>query len=574
MAHSEQSFMKSLFHGVIADELIFPYPEMAAEERENVQLMRESIAKFAEQHVNAAKIDEEHHIPDEVLKGMKELGLFGLNIPESYGGIGLSHTAYARVVEDVAAVDASLAVTLGAHQSIGLKALLLFGNESQKKKYLPRLASGEWVAAFALTEPGAGSDAASITTHAELTPDGEHYILNGSKIWITNGGFADLFTVFARTSAADGSKPRITALLVERAHGVKNGPSEKKMGIRGSSTTELFFEDVKVPAANVIGEVGRGFKVAMEVLNNGRLGLASGAVGNCKHLIHLAVQRSQERKAFGRTIGEFGMIKDKIARMMCETYALESMTYLTAGLIDSGVHDYSLESAICKVFGSETLWRIVNETTQIAAGIGYMSEYPYERYLRDARINLIFEGTNEILRAFIALSGMQGPGQQLTEVARAMREPIKGFGVLSDFAIQRARSALGRERMERVHPLLRREAVVFEESVGGLARETERILRKHGKHIAEKQFVQKRIAEVAIDLYALAAILARTTRTIEQRGVDGAKREIDLATGFATLAADRLRGRLDKMEREDDELLKQIAATSYEDGGYPYDIIG
>lgn len=575
MAASAQSFMKSLFHGVIAEELIFPYPEMAASERENVQLMLESIAKFAEQKVDARKIDEEHHIPDEVLAGMKELGLFGLSIPEEFGGIGLSHSAYARVVQDVAAIDASLAVTLGAHQSIGLKALLLFGTDAQKKKYLPRLASGEWVAAFALTEPGAGSDAASITTHAELTPDGEHYILNGSKIWITNGGFADLFTVFARTSSADsGGKPRITALLVERAWGVKNGPSEKKMGIRGSSTTELFFEDVKVPAANVLGEAGRGFKVAMEVLNNGRLGLASGALGNCKHLVQLAVQRTQERKAFGRNIGEFGMIKDKVARMMCETYALESMTYLTAGLIDSGVHDYSLESAICKVFGSETLWRIVNETMQIAAGIGYMSEYPYERYMRDARINLIFEGTNEILRAFIALSGMQGPGQQLTEVARAMREPIKGFGVLSDFAIQRARTALGRERLEKAHPLLRREAVIFEESVGGLARETERILRKHGKHIAEKQFVQKRIAEVAIDLYALAAILARTTRTIEQRGVEASRREIDLATGFATLAQDRLKGRLDHMEREDDELLKQIAGNAYEDGGYPYDIIG
>ncbi len=575
MAARAQSFMKSLFHGVIAEELIFPYPEMAADERENVQLMRESIAKFAEQHVDPKKIDEEHHIPDEVLKGMKELGLFGLSIPEQYGGIGLSHTAYARVVQDVAAIDASLAVTLGAHQSIGLKALLLFGTEAQKKKYLPRLATGEWVAAFALTEPGAGSDAASITTHAELTADGEHYVLNGSKIWITNGGFADLFTVFARTSSPDsGSKPRITALLVERSYGVKNGPSEKKMGIRGSSTTELFFEDVKVPAANVLGEAGRGFKVAMEVLNNGRLGLASGALGNCKHLIQLAVQRTQERNAFGRKIGDFGMIKDKVARMMCETYALESMTYLTAGLIDAGVHDYSLESAICKVFGSETLWRIVNETMQIAAGIGYMSDYPYERYLRDARINLIFEGTNEILRAFIALSGMQGPGQQLTEVARAMREPIKGFGVLSDFAIQRARSALGRERLEKVHPLLRRESVIFEEAVGGLARETERILRKHGKHIAERQFVQKRIAEVAIDLYALSAILSRTTRTIEQRGVEASRREIDLAAGFATLANDRLKGRLDHMEREDDELLKQIAGSAYEDAGYPYDVIG
>jgi acyl-CoA dehydrogenase family protein 9 len=334
---------------------------------------------------------------------MKELGLFGLIIPEEYGGLGLSNTGYARIMQELAAVDASLAVTVGAHQSIGLKGLLLFGTEAQKKRYLPKLATGEWVAGFALTEPGAGSDAASIATRAELSEDGEGYVLNGNKIWITNGGFADLFTVFARTSAPDsGQKPRITALLVERGYGVKNGPNEEKMGIRGSSTTALYFEDVKVPAANVLGESGRGFKVAMEVLNSGRLGLAAGCVGGCKTMLQMAVERTQERKAFGRTIGDFGMIKEKISRMMCETYALESMTYLTTGLIDAGVPDYSLESAICKVFGSETYWMVANETLQIAAGIGYMTEYPYERMLRDSRINLIFEGTNEILRAFIA----------------------------------------------------------------------------------------------------------------------------------------------------------------------------
>ncbi|MCA9583150.1 MAG: acyl-CoA dehydrogenase family protein, partial [Myxococcales bacterium] len=429
---SEQSFMKALFHGVIGEELIFPYPEMHRDERENLELMLDAIRKFSAAEVNSAKIDEEHAIPPEVLEGMKGMGLFGLSIPEEFGGLGLSSTAYARVMEEIAAVDASLAVTLGGHQSIGCKAIMLFGTEAQKKKYLPKLASGEWTAGFALTEPGAGSDAASITTRAELSADGEHYILNGSKIWITNGGFADVFTVFARTSdPASDAKPRITALIVERAHGVKSGPPEGKMGIRGSSTTTLYFEDVKVPASNVIGEVGRGFKVAMHVLNSGRMGLASGAVGGCKRLIDLSIERANERKAFGRPIGSFGMIKDKIARMMCETYALESATYLTTGMIDSGVEDYSLESAICKVFGSETQWMVANEALQIAAGIGYMSEYPYERILRDARITLIFEGTNEILRAFIALAGFEGPAKQLAALAKldfasALREPIKG----------------------------------------------------------------------------------------------------------------------------------------------------
>ena len=571
---TDRSFMKSLFGGVIEPDLVFPYPEMKSDEREALAMMLENIRKFVATRVDSAQIDRDHTIPDEVLRGMKELGLFGLSIPEEYGGLGLSTSAYARVMQEVGAHDASLAVTIGAHQSIGLKAILQVGTEAQKRKYLPRLATGEQVAAFALTEPGAGSDAASITTKAELSQDGEHYVLNGSKIWITNGGFADVFTVFARTTELDpNAKPKITALIVERGHGVKNGPAEEKMGIRGSSTTEIFFDDVKVPAANVLGEAGRGFKVAMEVLNNGRLGLAAGCVGASKRLIQMATERVNERKAFGRSIGEFGMIKEKIARMSCETYALESMTYLTTGLVDAKVADYSIESAICKVFGSETLWMVVNEKLQIAAGIGYMTEYPHERLMRDARINLIFEGTNEILRAFIALSGMQGPGRQLAEVARAMREPIKGFGPLSEYVIQRAKTAFGRERLMRGHPLLAKESVLFESQVAELGRATERVLRKHGKEIAEKQFVQKRIAEVAIDLYGLAATISRTTRAIEARGEEAARRELELCQGFAVLAEKRLSDRLGEMERDADELLKSIASRAYEDGGYPLDVI-
>src|SRR5262249_6375275 len=259
-------------------------------------------------------------------------------VPTEYDGIGLTTAAYARIMQEVASRDASIAVTLGAHQSIGLKGILLFGTPEQKRRYLPKLATGEHTAAFALTEPSAGSDAAAIKTRAELSPDGSSYILNGSKIWITNGGFADVFTLFARTSALEeGQKPKITAFIVERGWGVKSGPNEHKLGIRGSSTTEIFLDDVHVPKENVLGEVGRGFKVAMEVLNSGRLGLASGCIGLASALIKMATLRVQERRAFGRNIGEFGLIKDKIASMLASTYALESMTYLTAGMIDGKI---------------------------------------------------------------------------------------------------------------------------------------------------------------------------------------------------------------------------------------------
>jgi acyl-CoA dehydrogenase family protein 9 len=568
----EQSFMKSLFFGVIDEGLIFPWPEPNAQELDTVRSLLDNVRRYFDREVDSAAIDREQRIPDEVLRGLKGLGLFGMLVPQSHGGAGLSNTGYARVVQEVAGLDSSLAVTLGAHQSIGMKGLLLFGSPELKDRYLPRLATGEMIAAFALTEPGAGSDAAAIQTRAEQVPGG--YVLNGSKIWITNGGFADLFTVFARTSPADeGVKPKITAFLVERGWGVKTGPNEHKLGIRGSSTTELFFDGVRVPSGNVLGDPGRGFRVAMQVLNSGRLGLATGCVGLCKRLLKLAVERCRERRAFGRPIGEFGLIKDKIASMMSQTWALESMAYLTTGMVDAGVDDFSVESAICKVYGSETCWRVANEALQIAAGTGYMASYPYERLLRDARVNLIFEGTNEILRAFIALSGMQGPGRELVDVARAMREPIKGFGLLSDFAIRKARGALGRERMTRHHPLLKREAVVFEEYVQQFAQEADRVLRKHGRDIAEMQYTQKRTAELAIELYAVASCITRATHAIERRGEEGARREIDLTSIFVAEAQKRMEQTIAEADKNDDELRKSVASKTYDDGGYPLDAV-
>jgi len=266
------SFSKSLFSGVIAEELVFPYPELDKEESENLDIILATLNKYAADYINVREFDEKEEIPEDVINGWKELGFFGLLIPEEYGGYGLSNTSYVRILEAIGGIDGSTALLIGAHQSIGLKGLLLFGTEEQKKKYLPKLATGEMIACYCLTEPGAGSDAGGIKTRAVLDEKRGVYTLNGSKIWITNGGIADFFTVFAKEEikTPDGkSKDKITAFILTRDMGVKSGKEEKKLGIRSSSTAGLFFENVEVPAENVLGERGKGFKVAMEILNSG-----------------------------------------------------------------------------------------------------------------------------------------------------------------------------------------------------------------------------------------------------------------------------------------------------------------
>ncbi len=564
--------MKGLFFGSIDESLIFPWPTPNAQEVDTVRLLLDGVRRFFEREVDSARIDRESRIGDEVLRGLKEIGLFGMLVPRAHGGAGLTNTGYARVIEEVAGLDPSIAVTIGAHQSLGSSGLVLLGSPELKDLYLPRIASGDLVAAFALTEAAAGSDASAIQTRADPCEGG--WALRGTKIWVTNGTFADIFTVFARTSVAEeGAKPKITAFVVERAWGVRSGPNEEKLGIRGSATASLFFDDVRVPASHVLGEPGRGFRVAMQVMSSARLGLAGGCIGVCKRLVRMVVERCRERRAFGRPIGEFGLIKDKVASMMSETWALESMTYLTTGMADAGLDDHSVESAICKTFGSETCWRVADAALEVAAGIGYMGSHPYERLLRDARANLVLEGTNEILRAFIALSGMQGPGRELADVSRAMREPIKGFGLLSDFAIRKARGALGRERVGMHHPRLRSEAAILEDYARELARAVEKVLRRHGRDITEMQYTQKRMSALAIDLYAVAACLTRATWVIERRGEEGARREIDLTAIFVTAAEKRMAQVVAEVDKNDDELRKSVAIRTYDDGGYPFDVL-
>lgn len=325
---------------------------------------------------------------------------------------------YARLGE-VIGLDGAITVTLAAHQAIGLKGILLVGSEEQKARYLPGLASGEHIAAFCLTEPASGSDAASIRTRATLSEDGKHYILNGSKVWITNGGLASVFTVFAKTevAGADGSvTDKMTAFIVERDFGgVTSGKPEDKLGIRGSNTCEVHFDNTKVPVENVLGEVGGGFKVAMNVLNSGRFSMGSVVAGMLKRLIGWTAEYACTRKQFSRNLGDFGLIQEKFALMARKAYVMESMAYLTAGMLDRpDFPDCSVEAAMVKVFSSEGAWRCVSEALQVLGGAGYMRDLPYERMLRDARILLIFEGTNEVLRMFIALTGLQHAGRVLT----------------------------------------------------------------------------------------------------------------------------------------------------------------
>ena len=570
---NELSFARQLFFGSVEEDEVFPFPhELRGEERETLTSLLDPLDRFLRERIESG-IDHDHVLDPALLDELKQMGLFGLLIPTAYDGFGLSTTGYARLFERIAATDGSIAATIGAHQSIGCKGIVLFGTDEQKQRYLPSLATGERVAAFCLTEPGSGSDAASIRTRARLSDDGEHWILDGSKLWITNGGFADVFTVFAQTEVeVDGKlQDRITAFIVERAFGgVTSGPEEHKLGIKGSSTTAIHFDGCKVPKDNVIGEVGGGFKIAMTILNNGRFGLAAGCVGGAKRLIRLAATYANERTQFNKKLREFGLIKKKFATMALLVYAAESMTYMTCGLMDRGQRDYAIEAAMSKVFASEMMWLVSNECLQVMGGLGYSREYIFERFVRDSRINMIFEGTNEILRLFIALSGIQAPGKHLRELASALKDPLENYSMLLTELVSRVKDRVINEELTRAHAKLKRPAVLIEEQTDTFGQVVERLLRHHGKSIIDEQMLLERVADVAVDLYAMVAVVARATQAIEQNR-KSAGHEALLASVFCEQANRRIRRRLRAIEqgrKNGDVELRQIADELFANGGY------
>jgi len=573
-----ESFLKTLFQGHIAEDLVFPYPEIPADVKETVAAFGDAYTEFDAAHLDSEKMDAEHHFPREAVKAMGELGVLGMTVPEEYGGSGFSSAAYCRMTETIAPLDASASIVVGAHLSIGSKPVVLFGSEEQKRKWLPDLASGKLVAAFCLTEPEAGSDAGSLRTTADYDAATDTYVLNGTKQWISNGGFATFFSVFARVPSGekDGHREIGCFAVVTNPDGtlpgLRRGAEEKKLGLCASSTCQIIFENCRIPAANLVGGKGHGFKIALETLNTGRTSLGAGSVGGSKMMIKLAVGHATQRKQFRQRIADFEMIRHKIARMTATTYVLESMVYLTASLVDRHVGDYSLEGACCKVFGTEVLWQNINDGLQIAGGNGFMNEYPYGRALRDSRINMIFEGTNEILRLLIALSGMKELGDSLKEVQTALRSPLAQRGILTEYAHKRLKGVITHDRLTKVHPSLAPEADQVGRYAGIFANACETILRKHGKKVVDREYQQERIADVLMDLYAQIATLSRVTSSIEKKGEEKAAGEIEIARWFCNLAKHRMVANLKALDKNRDADCTSISNRVYEAGGYPYDL--
>uniref|UniRef100_A0A3Q3X3H2 Very long-chain specific acyl-CoA dehydrogenase, mitochondrial n=1 Tax=Mola mola TaxID=94237 RepID=A0A3Q3X3H2_MOLML len=576
-AQESKSFAVNMFKGQIQTVQVFPYPSALNEEQE--QFLRElvgPVGKFFEEVNDPAKNDALEKVEDHTMQGLKEMGAFGLQVPADLGGLGLSNTQYARLVEIIGVHDLGVGITLGAHQSIGFKGILLFGNPAQKEKYLPKLASGENVAAFCLTEPASGSDAASIKTTALLSPCGQYYTMNGSKIWISNGGLAEIFTVFAKTPMKDPKtgemKDKITAFVVERSFGgVTHGPPEKKMGIKASNTAEVYFDNVRVPADCVLGEVGGGFKVAMNILNNGRFGMAAALSGTMRGVIAKAVDHAANRTQFGSKIHNYGAIQEKMARMAMLHYVTESMAYMISGNMDSGATEFQIEAAISKIFASEAAWAVTDECIQVMGGMGFMK---VSSVFIISPHGFCIEGTNDILRLFVALNGFQNAGNQLKILQKALKNPLGNAGLLAGELSKRAKRkaglSTGLSLQGTVHPELAQSGELTVKAIEQFGQVIEELLIKHGKKIIDEQFALKRVADCAIDLYAMVVVLSRASRSLSE-GSATAQHEKMLCETWCKEAHDRIVRDIQALHssqsRQLFKNLRAISAAVVENGG-------
>jgi acyl-CoA dehydrogenase family protein 9 len=562
------SFAKSLFLGEIHEEMVFPFPRPHEEEQERIRALNSALREMAEGW-DPRRWEEEGWVGDGTIRQLGEAGLCGLYVPEEYGGQGLSQTGYCRVFETFAQIDGTLSVVMGVHQSIGMKGIALFGSDEQKERFLPDLASGRKLAGFALTEPDAGSDAYQLRSRAVSQSDGS-WVLNGEKRYIGNGGTGDVFVAFARAEV-DGKDRHVALILEKGMKGFEVGERYDTMGLRANDLRRLYFNDVRVPPENVLGEPGEGFHIAMHILNNGRLSLGTGSVGATKGLLDRAIAHVKERRQFDRTLADFELVQDKIAWMVSYLFGLESMAYLTCGLVDAGVEDYSLESAICKVSGTEFLWYAANRVMQLKGGQGYMRDEPYEKILRDIRIFPIFEGANDVLRAYIALTGVRPLGEKLSGLGSLeLTDPLGSIGVVVDYVGGRIQRQVRPDRISMAHERLNDQAEAVSEQVKRLRDVTEKLLREHRKGIVERQFQQKRLASAVSDVYAQAALLSRVTAILEDQGVEPSGQEIYIAETFCTRAAARVNSALRQIERNDDERMIAIAKLALKRGAYGY----
>lgn len=556
---SAGGFAKALFRGDFRGDVLFPYPELPPAERDEVEEAVAALRQFAESSIDAAEIDRSADIPRSVIDGLASLGVLGMTAPPEFGGRGFSQQGYCRIMETIGGHCSSTAVFVNAHHSIGIRALLLFGTSEQKDRWLPALTSGEKLAAFALTETEAGSDASNVQTSATLSDDGQTYRLSGTKRYITNGAIADVLTVMARTPDPGGGESRVTAFLVTPdmpGFEVVEARMEK-CGIRGTATARLAFHDMPVPASNVLGPLGKGLKVALTVLDFGRTTFGASCTGAAKACLVAATRHASRRRQFGRPLADLELIKKKLAFLAASAYAIEATTYETAALIDRGAEDYMLETAILKVFSTEMLWDGVYETLQIHGGQGYFTDEPYERMMRDARINTIGEGANEVLKAFIALVGMRDIGEGFKSTLAGLKQTARILPTLWSFGRERFTRLVQPPRVPVTSPELQPAAHALGRRVARFAWAVERVLVRHREEILERQYVQERIADAAIALVTASCTLARLDRSTSLRTTSESDRAA--ASLYLRMAIRRFDRALSELGHNDDRQTTETA---------------
>jgi acyl-CoA dehydrogenase family protein 9 len=569
-------FAKALFFGRFNSGWVMPYPRLSDDELPRVAKALVEVGRFVVDELDPAEIDRQANIPRDIIRRLGSLGVLGMTVPEAYGGRGFSLSAYCRVMELIGSRCASTSVFINAHHSIGLRALLLFGTEEQKRRWLPALVSGDQLAAFALTEPEAGSDAANVQTIAVPSPDGSHYVLNGAKRYITNGVIASVLTVMARTPVPGSDETAITAFLVTPdMPGFRViEPRMEKFSIRGTATSRLAFKDMAVPAGNVLGQLGKGLKVALTVLDFGRTTFGACCTGAAKSCLEMTLRHAGTRRQFDRTLGEFEMVKAKLASMSAHVYAMESMTTVTASLIDRGLEDYMVETAMLKVFTSEALWRIVDDAVQIHGGAAFFTDLPLERMLRDARINLVGEGASDVLKSFIALVGMKGPGEELRDLRDTLKRPAAALGTLLRSGRERMASVLFRPAVPVVSETLRKEAYTLESLIRSLHRAVLGALIRHREAILERQYVQERIAEAAMEVFASACVISRLDAELQQAESQRSEFSAQRAAAmfFLKSSARRIRRHLADLRENDDDSRTAAADAALGQRGVPTSI--
>ena len=558
------SFAKILFFGTLDHKRTFPFPKVDKEEQERTDSLIERLNTFCDEHLDPAWIDKNCEIPQKIIQGLADLGILGLSVPKEYGGSAASQYAYSRVIDSLSRRCGSTTLFINVQQSIGMQAFLQVGTDKQKEEWIPQLIKAQKLAAFSLTEPNAGSDANGVETRAVYDPEKKAYILNGRKQWTTNGGIADVLTLMARTEVQTkrGIEDKITAFIVTpKMKGFKVlDVALEKVGMRGTKTANLALENVEVPEENVLGKPGEGLKLALSVLNYGRITFGAACTGAAKELFERALLQSCQRYQFKRPIGSFDLVKKKLAIMAGKVYAMDAMTQLTAGLMDKGQNDVMLEASILKVFTSDCLWDILYDTMQIFGGRCFFSDQPFERMMRDARLNMIGEGANEVLRAFIGAVGMRDVGMQLKEFADSLKSPFSSASIF----FKHGKSMLRYLKQPQVpikSPHIASEAKEFGKLIQSFGRAIPRLLAKYKEEVVEQQLALDRIATCAMSLYALTATLSKLDSEIvdQCKPANELQKDISVVKLFCKEQFNLIRHNLSTLFNNHDSMIKAVA---------------